>query len=73
MCSVSHHIFRKYSSVANITPVSVSLSLCSLSLDSGVPTSPSPSIIPRSSGSVSVMDESGVEVEVRMMNIFTRK
>lgn len=71
MCSVSHHIFRKYSSVANITPVSVSLSLCSLSLDSGVPTSPS--IIPRSSGSVSVMDESGVEVEVRMMNIFTRK
>lgn len=36
----------------------------SLSLDSGVP--PSPSIIPRSSGSISVMDESGVEVEVKL-------
>ncbi|XP_073676283.1 dedicator of cytokinesis protein 2 [Garra rufa] len=35
----------------------------SLSLDSGVP--PSPSII-RSSGSISVMDESGVEVEVKL-------
>ncbi|XP_016426510.1 dedicator of cytokinesis protein 2-like [Sinocyclocheilus rhinocerous] len=42
----------------------VSLCSCHISLDSGVP--PSPSIIPRSSGSVSVMDESGVEVEVKL-------
>ncbi|XP_042593803.1 dedicator of cytokinesis protein 2-like [Cyprinus carpio] len=36
----------------------------SSSLDSGIP--PSPSVMPRSSGSVSVMDESGVEVEVKL-------
>ncbi|XP_056625482.1 LOW QUALITY PROTEIN: dedicator of cytokinesis protein 2 [Triplophysa dalaica] len=36
----------------------------SMSLDGGVPASPS--IMPRSSGSVSVMDESGVEVEVKL-------
>uniref|UniRef100_A0A8C1GNR4 Dedicator of cytokinesis 2 n=1 Tax=Cyprinus carpio TaxID=7962 RepID=A0A8C1GNR4_CYPCA len=41
------------------------LLITSSSLDSGIP--PSPSVMPRSSGSVSVMDESGVEVEVRMM------
>ncbi|XP_052010886.1 dedicator of cytokinesis protein 2-like isoform X2 [Xyrauchen texanus] len=36
----------------------------SVSLDGDVP--PSPSFIPRSSGSISVMDESGVEVEVKL-------
>uniref|UniRef100_A0A8C2GG28 Dedicator of cytokinesis 2 n=1 Tax=Cyprinus carpio TaxID=7962 RepID=A0A8C2GG28_CYPCA len=57
------HPDRVYS-IPNITCVSVSV--CSISLD--IPLSPS--IFPRSSGSVSVMDESGVEVEVRMMMTF---
>uniref|UniRef100_A0A8C2GE58 Dedicator of cytokinesis 2 n=1 Tax=Cyprinus carpio TaxID=7962 RepID=A0A8C2GE58_CYPCA len=61
---------------------SVRQSICSLAgSECGTPTKThpdsisldiplSPSIFPRSSGSVSVMDESGVEVEVRMMMTF---
>uniref|UniRef100_A0A8C1XHA1 Dedicator of cytokinesis 2 n=1 Tax=Cyprinus carpio TaxID=7962 RepID=A0A8C1XHA1_CYPCA len=43
----------------------VSMKFFIISSTFGIP--PSPSVMPRSSGSVSVMDESGVEVEVRMM------